>query len=431
MKNKSTQDFNRNDQLYQTLANENDQLQSKVPAMSKSHFSGFFNSGRLKTKFEQILVGKLGYEWKNIYRACVQLDADGLGILPFDDFVKTCERYGTSLVPAELKHLKKAYSLGNDPEEIAALGLLNEQEAEKMISYKKLSINLGLHKESFNFLSKVQSMNRITNMSKLRKLYQQNEFMRCKINNGEYDNLLNQKGLLNKTSKSTHGLATLKQTNEGATTLQDAQASYGFSKYQTCQKEKGLNFANTLSLTQSARRKGNKLMKFQGKGVTVSQTLNANDTKHKQKEPSSTFKFMGKRKSLNEKIQNHDEYLQKLTDQLVGQCAKKTAHAYVYDQKERSTAASGASARKEFGTRASSQLNSTTGFDANISPHTNYTSDDKITKILSNRQKLIAFREMVIMHIKKNDLSTKIISEDIEKHSKDLILPLSSFKQCL
>lgn len=52
MKNKSTQDFNRNDQLYQTLANENDQLQSKVPAMSKSHFSGFFNSGRLKTKFE-------------------------------------------------------------------------------------------------------------------------------------------------------------------------------------------------------------------------------------------------------------------------------------------------------------------------------------------------------------------------------------------
>jgi hypothetical protein len=35
---------------------------------------------------------------------------------------------------------------------------------------------------------------------------------------------------------------------------------------------------------------------------------------------------------------------------------------------------------------------------------------------------------MVIMHIKKNDISTKILSDDFEKQSNDIILPLSSFK---
>ena len=44
-----------------------------------------------------------------------------------------------------------------------------------------------------------------------------------------------------------------------------------------------------------------------------------------------------------------------------------------------------------------------------------FTKDSQISNILANRQKLIAFREMVIMHIKKNDLSTKIISADFEK----------------
>jgi len=40
-----------------------------------------------------------------------------------------------------------------------------------MINYKKLSIHLGLHKDSFNYLNKVQSLNRIKNINKLRQLY--------------------------------------------------------------------------------------------------------------------------------------------------------------------------------------------------------------------------------------------------------------------
>ena len=38
---------------------------------------------------------------------------------------------------------------------------------------------------------------------------------------------------------------------------------------------------------------------------------------------------------------------------------------------------------------------------------------------------------MVIMHIKKNELSTKIIASDFDMTSNDIILPLPSFKQCL
>ena len=60
-----------------------------------------------------------------------------------------------------------------------------------------------------------------------------------------------------------------------------------------------------------------------------------------------------------------------------------------------------------------------------------YTDDATINRILSKKQKLVAFREIVILHLKKNDLSTKIIAEDIEQQSTDIVLSLNSFKQCL
>lgn len=83
-----------------------------------------------------------------------------------------------------------------------------------MINYKKLSITLGLHKDSYNYLSKVQSLNRIQNISKLRKLYQQNELMKTKIKNPDFDILLNsQKALAEKNYNSTHGLAKIDEYN--------------------------------------------------------------------------------------------------------------------------------------------------------------------------------------------------------------------------
>lgn len=108
-----------------------------------------------------------------------------------DDFLKICERFGISILPLEVKNLQKLYSVASDPDDVVNFGFEdNIRVAEEFVNYRKLSIGLGLHKDSFNYLSKVQSLNRIQNLSKLRKLYQQNENMRSKINNGEYDTLL-------------------------------------------------------------------------------------------------------------------------------------------------------------------------------------------------------------------------------------------------
>ena len=60
-----------------------------------------------------------------------------------------------------------------------------------------------------------------------------------------------------------------------------------------------------------------------------------------------------------------------------------------------------------------------------------FTEESELHNIMSNKQNLAKFREMVVMHIKKNDLSTKILGSDFEKVSNDVILPLTSFKQCL
>lgn len=169
------------------------------------------------------MVHKLGYEWKQIYRNCVTIDSDNQGILHIDDFVRCCEKNGVSLIPLEVKKLMKLFSIAANLEDLIAFGYdSNPHDAEEIINYKRLSIGLGLHKESFNYLSKVQSLNRIQNISKLRQLYQQNENVRCKINKGEYDSLINQKGLFDKNSKSTHGLVTLGQILEENQTLKDA-----------------------------------------------------------------------------------------------------------------------------------------------------------------------------------------------------------------
>lgn len=78
-----------------------------------------------------------------------------------------------SLIPVEVKHLVKIFSVMSDPDDVTHFGFENNlREAEDIINFKRLSITLGLHKESFNYLNKVQSLNRIHNMSKLRKLYQ-------------------------------------------------------------------------------------------------------------------------------------------------------------------------------------------------------------------------------------------------------------------
>lgn len=118
-KNRSTQNFEINhDKLYNTLTNDHDSNANRVNGMSKSQISGFFVNSKLKTKFEQQMVHKLGYEWKQIYRHCIQLDPEATGILNIDDFLKACQKFGVSLIPLEVKQLMKLFSVASDQDDV-------------------------------------------------------------------------------------------------------------------------------------------------------------------------------------------------------------------------------------------------------------------------------------------------------------------------
>ena len=121
-----------------------------------------------RSKFEKMMIHKLAYEWKNIYRGLTQIDEAGTGLVKLDEFHQVCEKFKVSIIPLESKQLMKQF--GCDAQEQEVLGLSADQ-ASDLLGYKKLSVGLGLHKSSYNYLNKVQSLNRIKNMSKLRQLY--------------------------------------------------------------------------------------------------------------------------------------------------------------------------------------------------------------------------------------------------------------------
>ena len=89
-----------------------------------------------RTKQDQVLTQKLGYEWKNIYRQLAVIDPQATGLVTIDQFEQTCFKNKVSVSNQELKKLMKTYG---------------DQDNEK-INYKQLSISLGLHKESYNYL---------------------------------------------------------------------------------------------------------------------------------------------------------------------------------------------------------------------------------------------------------------------------------------
>jgi len=160
-----------------------------------------------KTKFENLMIHKLAYEWKNIYRALSQVDDAGTGAIRQDEFISLCEKFKVSIIPIEQKQLMKQFALSNDMNEAEALGF-RDSEASDMINYRKLSIHLGLHKSSYNFLNKVQSLNKIKNMSKLRQLYQPTEQTPAKTDlfKIEEEGLKSSGKLKNRATKSTIGL---------------------------------------------------------------------------------------------------------------------------------------------------------------------------------------------------------------------------------
>ena len=99
------------------------------------------------------MIQKLAYEWKTIYRLCTLHDADSTGEVTVQQFEKACSKQKVSLSEYEMKKVQRMF--GND----------------EFVNYKQMSIQLGLHKESYNYLQKIQQMNQIKSIAKMKQMY--------------------------------------------------------------------------------------------------------------------------------------------------------------------------------------------------------------------------------------------------------------------
>ena len=93
-------------------------------------------------KVKQVLKEKLKYEWKNIYRHFSILDRDAKGFVSASEFESTICKFGAYLSKEDLSRITKLYS-----------NFSNSGDTTRCnINYHQLSIDLGLHLNSFEFL---------------------------------------------------------------------------------------------------------------------------------------------------------------------------------------------------------------------------------------------------------------------------------------
>lgn len=51
-----------------------------------------------RTKFEKLMIHKLGYEWKNIYRTLTTLDPENLCVVTMNEFSQACDKHKVSIL---------------------------------------------------------------------------------------------------------------------------------------------------------------------------------------------------------------------------------------------------------------------------------------------------------------------------------------------
>ncbi|CAI2381224.1 unnamed protein product [Moneuplotes crassus] len=102
-------------------------------SMTKSNdFSTF--STPFQSKMNDILKHKLSYEWKNIYRSLNTIDLNSSGLVTRKEFQSCVHKHGAFLTRNEYDRIQKRFSQNGD------------------INYYRLSVELGLHKPSYNYM---------------------------------------------------------------------------------------------------------------------------------------------------------------------------------------------------------------------------------------------------------------------------------------
>ena len=87
---------------------------------------------------DKVIITKLSYEWKNIYRSLAIIDEDETNLVELEKFDLACQKQNVFLNSEDLRKLMKLFG--------------SEKNDTEMINYKMLSFALGLHKDSFNYL---------------------------------------------------------------------------------------------------------------------------------------------------------------------------------------------------------------------------------------------------------------------------------------
>mmetsp|Transcript_10657 Transcript_10657/g.10766 ORF Transcript_10657/g.10766 Transcript_10657/m.10766 type:complete len:190 (-) Transcript_10657:91-660(-) len=91
-------------------------------------------------KFSEDLKNKLAYEWKNIFRGLTQADFERKGTVTIQTFNKIIHQHKVYLSREELRKVESIYGTG----EVSGMG--------QDFDYVRLSQELGLHKQSFDFI---------------------------------------------------------------------------------------------------------------------------------------------------------------------------------------------------------------------------------------------------------------------------------------
>jgi len=85
---------------------------------------------------EDSIKQKLAYEWKNVFRALTQFDNEKTGIAALATFIKVLHQQKVFLSREELRKLETLFP----------------GTGEGFLDYLKLSQEMGLHKQSLDFI---------------------------------------------------------------------------------------------------------------------------------------------------------------------------------------------------------------------------------------------------------------------------------------
>lgn len=116
-------------------------------------------------KLGQALQTKLAYEWKNIYRNLANMDLDCTDLVELKDFDQVCQKFKVNCTKEELKKIQRL--CGDRPNHTQSTSYvvnpITHQPIEtvnqtildsEVINYRRLSYQLGLHKDSLNYMSR-------------------------------------------------------------------------------------------------------------------------------------------------------------------------------------------------------------------------------------------------------------------------------------